>query len=388
MLYRKLGKTNENVSILGMGAMRLPVKNDDYSNIDENKSSEMLKYALDNGINYIDTAYPYHNGESEKFLGNFFEENPQYRAGTLIASKMPSWLIESQKDMDYYLNQQIEALKIGNIENMEKLDFYLLHSLKPDYWENLINKNVFEFLDNAQEEGMINYTGFSFHGEVDLFFEIIDAYDWDICQIQLNYMDEHYQAGVEGLKYAKSQNLGTVIMEPLRGGCLTQNIPEEVQEVWDMADEPKAPAEWALKYLWDYEEVDIVLSGMSDLEQVKENIAFAEQGLANSFTKNDKEIIKEVRMSYREKIVVDCTSCGYCMPCPEGVDIPKNFNILNNAYMFNDPQALQMQYTSLLTERQRASACKLCGECQKMCPQMIPIVEKLKEVRETFESEN
>lgn len=379
MLYRKLGKTNEDVSILGMGAMRLPIKNNDYGHIDEEKSSEMLKYAIDNGINYIDTAYPYHNGTSEKFLGDFFENNPQNLENTFIASKMPSWLIESQKDMDYYLDQQLNSLK------MDKIDFYLLHSLKPDYWENLVNNNVFEFLDQSKEDGKIDYAGFSFHGEIDLFFEVIDSYDWDICQIQLNYMDEHYQAGVEGLKYAKSQKLGTVIMEPLRGGCLTRNIPEDVQELWDMADDPKSPAEWGFRYLWDYEEVDIVLSGMSTLEQIKENIGFAEHGLANSFTKNDKEIIKEVRMSYREKIVVDCTSCGYCMPCPEGVDIPKNFDILNNAYMFNDPQALQMQYTSLLTERQRASACNLCGECQKMCPQMIPIVERLKEVRETFE---
>ena len=379
MLYRKLGKTNKDVSILGMGAMRLPIKNNDYGHVDEEKSSEMLKYAIDNGINYIDTAYPYHNGASEKFLGDFFENNPQNLEDTFIASKMPSWLIESQKDMYYYLDQQLNSLK------MDTIDFYPLHSLKPDYWENLVNNDVFEFLDRAKEDGKINYAGFSFHGEIDLFFEVIDSYDWDICQIQLNYMDEHYQAGVEGLKYAKSQNLGTVIMEPLRGGCLTRNIPEDVQELWDMADDPKSPAEWGFRYLWDYEEVDIVLSGMSTLEQIKENIGFAEHGLANSFTKNDKEIIKEVKMSYRENIAVNCTSCGYCMPCPEGVDIPKNFDILNNAYMFNDPPALQMQYNSLLTERQLASACKSCGECQKMCPQMIPIVERLKEVRETFE---
>jgi uncharacterized protein len=381
MLYRKLGKTNENVSILGMGAMRLPVKNENYGDIDELKSSEMLKYALDNGINYIDTAYPYHNGASEKFLGRFFEKYPSYLEDAFIASKMPSWLIESQKDMDHYLEQQLNSLK------MEKIDFYLLHSLKPDYWENLLKNDVFEFLDSAVEEGKIKYTGFSFHGEIDLFFEVVDSYEWDICQIQLNYMDENHQAGVEGLKYAKSQNLGTVIMEPLRGGCLTRNIPEDVQEIWNLADEPKTPPEWGFKYLWDYEDIDIVLSGMSTLEQIEENIGFAESGLKNSFTKNDKEIIKEVKMAYRENIAVDCTSCGYCMPCPEGVDIPKNFNILNNAYMFNDPNGLKMQYMSLLTEKQRASSCKMCGECQKMCPQMIPITEKLKEVVDTFEND-
>jgi hypothetical protein len=379
MLYRELGKTGKNVSILGMGAMRLPVINDVPEKINQKKTTEMLKYALDNGINYIDTAYPYHHGESEKFLGRFFEDNPKYKKDTSIASKMPSWLINNQEDMYYYLEKQLKDLK------METIDFYLLHSLKPDYWENLINNNVLEFLDKIVEEKKVKYVGFSFHGEIELFFEIIDDYEWDICQIQLNYMDEYHQAGVEGLKYAKSKGVGTVIMEPLRGGCLTRNIPNEVQEIWDWAEDPKTPAQWGLKYLWDYEEVDIVLSGMSSLEELKENIGYATNGHPHSLTKNDKEIIKEVKMSYREKIYIDCNSCGYCMPCPEGLDIPKNFDILNNAYMFNDPDGLKMQYQSLLTEKQRASACTACGQCQEMCPQLIPIIEKLKEVSDTFE---
>jgi predicted aldo/keto reductase-like oxidoreductase len=379
VLYRELGSTQKEVSILGFGAMRLPTLNGQYSAIDEEKASEMLKYAIEDGVNYIDTAYPYHDGKSEVFLGNFFKENPELKEEAYIATKMPSWLITKREDMGYYLEKQLENLKTENI------DFYLLHSLKPDYWGNLKKLGVLEFLDSAKEKGIIKYAGFSFHGEVDLFMEIIDAYPWDVCQIQFNYMDENYQAGREGLRYAADQGMGTIIMEPLRGGCLARNIPPEVQEIWELADEPKNPAEWALKYIWDYPEVNVVLSGMSTREQVQENIQFAADGYANSFSRNDKEIIKEVKMAYREKIVIDCNECGYCMPCPQGVNIPRNFSYLNYAHMFNDPHGPQMQYYALMNEEERASNCSECEECKNICPQMIHINEKLKDVVKTFE---
>ncbi|MBU4534363.1 MAG: aldo/keto reductase [Euryarchaeota archaeon] len=380
MLYRKLGSTGINVSILGFGVMRLPL--DGNGAIDQDKSSSMLKFAIENGLNYIDTAFPYHDGQSEIFLGNFFERYPELKKKVYISTKLPTWLINRPEDMDYYLKRQMENLKV------DKIDFYLLHSLNKDYWKNLMKFNVLDFLDSAVAEGKINYTGFSFHDEFDIFLEILDSYSWDVCQIQFNFMDENYQAGREGLRYAASQGLGTIIMEPLRGGCLTRNIPEDIMEIWEMADEPKKPVEWALQYVWDYPETNVVLSGMSSFSQVQENMKLASKAQASSLTKNDYEIIKEVRRSYREKIVIDCTSCGYCMPCPEGVDIPKNFNIYNTYKMFDDDNGIKTHYHGLLKENQRASQCKemeACGKCNNICPQMIPIPQTLQKVKKAFE---
>ncbi len=380
MLYRKLGYTGIDVSILGFGVMRLPLNGN--GTIDQDKSSSMLKFAIENGLNYIDTAFPYHNGQSEIFLGNFFESYPELKKKVYISTKLPTWLINKPEDMDYYLKRQMENLKV------DKIDFYLLHSLNKDYWENLMKFNVLDFLDSAVAEGKINYTGFSFHDEFDIFLEILDSYSWDVCQIQFNYMDENYQAGREGLKYAASQGVGTIIMEPLRGGCLTRNIPEDIMEIWEMADEPKKPVEWALQYVWDYPETNVVLSGMSSFSQLQENMKLASKARANSLTKNDYEIIKEIRRTYREKIVIDCTSCGYCMPCPEGVDIPKNFNMYNTYKMFDNDNGIKTHYRGLLKENQRASKCKgaeACGKCNNICPQMILIPQILQKVKNAFE---
>lgn len=377
MLYRKLGTTGEEISILGFGCMRLPVINGNYEHVDEEKAKNMLCYAIDNGVNYLDTAYPYHNGASETFLGKVLTD--EYREKVHLATKIPSWLIDKKEDLDYYLNIQLERLQT------ETIDFYLVHSLNKNYWPRLEKAGVFEFLDDLKSDGIIKYNGFSFHDDLEFFFEIIDSYDWDICQIQYNYMDENYQAGREGLRYAASQGIGTVIMEPLRGGFLANNIPNEVQSVWDMAEVSRKPAEWALKYLWNNTEVDTVLSGMSTLDQMKENIAFAKDGYPNSLTEDEEYLIKEVRMVYREKISVNCTACGYCMPCPSGVNIPDCFMQLNYAEMFNDPESAKMHYMTLLKDEEKASSCTECGECQMTCPQMIDIKEKLKEVVKTFE---
>lgn len=355
--------------------MRLPLIN---NKINQDESSKMLKYAIENGLNYIDTGYSYHDKESEVFLGNFFEKHPQLREKVYVATKLPSWLINKKDDLDYYLELQMKKLKV------DKIDFYLLHSLKKDYWKNLNKYGVLDFLDSALEEGKIKYTGFSFHDEFDLFLEIMDAYPWDICQIQLNYMDEHYQAGVEGLKYAASQGIGTVIMTPLLGGCLTRNIPEKVHKLWDMADNSRSPVEWALQYLWDFPEVNVVLSGMSSFIQLKENMVIATKSYPNSLTKNDHEIIKEVRRIYREKIVVNCNSCGYCMPCPQGVNIPQNFNIYNISKMHSHDHVITGHYQGLLEDFERADKCSQCGECVNFCPQLINIPKTLQEVKQTF----
>jgi uncharacterized protein len=377
MLYRKLGSTGEEVSILGLGCMHLPVINGQYNKVDIDSSITLIQKAIDNGINYLDTAYPYHNGQSETVIAEALKGG--YREKVFIADKLPSWLIQKRTDMDQYLEKQLERLQT------KQIDFYLLHSIKGDYWTKLESLGVLEFLDDAVKDGRIKYTGFSFHGEIELFFDVIDSYNWDICQVQYNFVDENYQAGKDGINYASSQGVGVVIMEPLRGGTLVRNVPPEVQEIWDEADVKRRPVEWALRYLWDQEEVDVVLSGMNTLEDLEENLNVAEQGLTNTLTSTEKEIIKEARLSYKGRKMVDCTQCGYCMPCPYGVNIPVNFEQLNHAYMFQDVPNSRMNYYMLLKEGERASRCTECGSCEKLCPQMVSIQKTLKKVCETFE---
>ncbi len=378
MLYRELGSTGKKVSILGLGCMRLPVKNGRYDNVDTEKAITLIRQAIDSGINYLDTAYPYHNGQSEKVIAEAMKDG--YRDNVFIADKLPSWLIQKRGDMDHYLNEQMERLQT------EQIDFYLLHSIKEDYWRNLESLGVLEFLDDAVGDGRIKYTGFSFHGELELFFEVIDSYNWDISQVQYNIVDENYQAGREGIRYASSQGVGVVIMEPLRGGVLVKTVPPEVQEIWNESPVKRSPTEWALKYLWDHEEIDVVLSGMTTSEQLNENICIAKGGLPNSLVYEENEIIREVRSAYRHRTLVDCTQCGYCMPCPSGVNIPGNFRELNHAYMFEGVENSQMNYYMLLKDGERASSCIECGECENICPQMVPIQNTLKKVKKTFEN--
>ena len=314
MLYRELGSTGEKISILGLGCMRLPVLNGQYDKIDVDNAVSLIRKAIDNGINYIDTAYPYHNGQSEIVIAEALKDG--YREKVFIADKLPSWLIQKREDMDHYLKEQLDRLQTGQI------DFYLLHSIKEDYWNNLKSLGVFEFLDDALADGRIKYTGFSFHGEIELFFDVVDSYKWDICQVQYNIVDENYQAGREGIRYASSKGVGVVIMEPLRGGTLVKTVPPEVQKIWDGAPIKRSPVEWALKYLWDQEEVDVVLSGMGTSEELEENLKLADEGFSSSLTSEERDIIQEVRAAYRERKHVNCTQCGYCMPCPSGVNIP------------------------------------------------------------------
>jgi uncharacterized protein len=377
MLYRNLGSTGEKISILGYGCMRLPVKNGQYNTVDTVNAIHLIRKAIDNGVNYIDTAYPYHNGQSEIVIADALKDG--YRDKVFISDKLPSWLIQKREDMDHYLQEQLERLQT------EQIDFYLLHSIKEDYWSKLESLGVLEFLDEAVADGRIKYTGFSFHGELELFFDVIDSYNWDLCQVQYNIVDENYQAGIEGIQYASGNGVGVVIMEPLRGGTLVKNIPNEVQDIWDESPVKRSPVEWALKYLWDKEEIDVVLSGMSNNNDLDENLMIAEKGFTNSLTPHEKDIIKDVRTVYKFRKQVDCTQCGYCMPCPHGVDIPGNFLQLNHSYMFQDIENSRMNYYMLLKDDERASKCNKCGECEKLCPQMIPIQNTLETVSKTFE---
>lgn len=379
-------RIKEELSILGFGCMRFPIIDEDITKIDEEEASKMLRYAIDNGVNYIDTAYPYHGngttkgGESEPFVGKILADG--YREKVMLASKLPSWFIEKREDMDLYLNKQLKRLQTDHI------DFYLAHALNLKYWTSYVSNGLTEFLDSAKEDGKIRYAGFSFHDDsVDLFKEIVDAYDWDFCQIQYNYLDENYQAGKEGLEYASEKGLGIVIMEPLKGGSLAVNMPPDANRVFEQTNSAKKPVDWALNWLWNHPNVHVVLSGMSTLGQVEENIRIAspdgETGLSN------KELIAvdNVKDIMNSRVQVACTACGYCMPCPHGIDIPRNFLYYNNYHRFDDKSIRansKIMYNSLLSEDQRAVNCVECGTCEPLCPQNIPIIDKLKDVADTM----
>jgi predicted aldo/keto reductase-like oxidoreductase len=374
MLYRRLGKTGEQVSILGYGCMRLPVIGGSPEKIDEKKVIELVRYAIDHRVNYVDSAYSYHGGMGEVFLGKALADG--YREKVHLATKLSCKRVNCKEDMDRFLNEQLEKLRTDCI------DFYLLHAVKKSYWEKMKKFGVIEFLERAQAAGKIKYTGFSFHDEFDVFREVVDAYPWDLCQIQFNYLDENFQAGVRGLKYAAEKGLAIVIMEPLRGGNLASHIPEEARKVWDGAKIKRTPAEWAFRYLWNYPEISVVLSGMSDMEYLKENLRIAEAGYPNSLTTEEKSRISEVSEIYRSRIRVNCTGCKYCMPCPMGVNIPRNLSYLNDIFMLDDAVNARFQYGVLLSPEEKAGNCVECGECEDVCPQNIKIREMLKEVRE------
>lgn len=380
MLYRNFGKTNEKVSTLGFGCMRLPlIPGGDATNIDEEKSIKLIRSAIDKGVNYIDTAYPYHGtgmghgGASEPFVGRALKDG--YREKVKLATKLPSWLINSRSDMDKYLNEQLERLQTDHI------DFYLVHSLNRKDWDRLKKNGIDEFLDSALKDGRIKYAGFSFHDKLDLFKEIVDYYDWSFCQIQYNYLDEEFQAGTEGLKYAAERGLGITIMEPLRGGKLVNNLPREAKEAFNEADIKRTPAEWALKWVWNHPEVSVILSGMNSMDQVEENIKIASETEAHSLTEEELKLIDKVNNIIKGKVKVNCTACGYCMPCPAGVNIPGCFSAYNNYGMFGKDET----YNIMIRRRnQEASNCVKCGKCETHCPQGISIRKELEKVNEVF----
>lgn len=376
MKYRKFGKLDWQGSVLGFGAMRLPVLDANQANVDQAESIRMIRYAIDHGVNYVDTAYPYHLGRSEPLVGLALQGG--YRQKVRLATKMPSWLIQSSNDFDRYLGEQLERLQTN------KVDFYLLHGLNKGYWPKLRDLKVFRWAEKAMADGRIGYLGFSFHDDFDVFKEIIDAYDnWTFCQMQYNYMDADYQAGTRGLKYAADKGLAVVVMEPQRGGRLSKEpLPAAVAKIWAKAKQKRTPAEWALLWVWEHTEVSVVLSGMSTMEQVKENVATADHCGPGTLTADDLALINRVEKAYRKLGPVPCTGCGYCMPCANGVEIPRIFQIYNDAIMYDDLRTARVFYRGPngLKEEQRADQCIECGECTENCPQQLPIAEWLKKV--------
>jgi len=386
MLYRPFGKTGEQVSTLGFGCMRLPVIGDRRDNIDAALATEMLHYALDRGVNYVDTAFPYHGvsfdatpGASEAFVG---EALAGYRDKVLVATKQPGWLVNERADMDGLLAGQLERLRTDHI------DCYLLHGLGASMWKKLLDLGVLEFLDKARADGRVRYAGFSFHDESAAFAPIVDAYDWDFCQIQYNFMDVDYQAGAAGLAYAADKGLAVIIMEPLKGGRLAGRVPADVQGLWDLAPVPRTPVEWALRFVWDDPRVSTLLSGMSTMEQVVENVEIAERAAARSLTAEELGLIRQAEKAYRDRTVVDCTACGYCMPCPSNIDIPFVLSCVNNASLFDDPMGEKAAYhiNVDLGNTASASECSECGQCEKACPQQLSVIEELARAVKMFES--
>ncbi|MEM2057912.1 MAG: aldo/keto reductase [Thermoproteota archaeon] len=370
MKYRRFGKLDWQVSALGFGCMRLPVIGNDHSKVDEPEAIRMIRYAIDHGVNYVDTAYPYHGGNGEIVVGKALRDG--YRERVRLATKMPIWNINSREDMDRIFDEQLKKLQT------EYVDFYLLHALNKNSWLKVKNLNVFDWAERVVSEDRIKHLGFSFHDDFEVFKEIIDAYDkWILCQIQYNYENEEVQAGTRGLKYAAGKGLAVVIMEPLLGGALA-NPPPAVKQIWDEAG--KDPVEMALQWLWNKPEVSVVLSGMSTMDQVKRNIEFASRSGVGILSDEDLKLIARVHMKYRELRPIPCTRCGYCMPCPNGVDIPENFEVYNHGVAYNAIWSARWVYNNNIPAERRASACVGCRTCEEKCPQKIKISEWMQKV--------
>lgn len=376
MLYRRMGTRGPLVSSLGLGTMRLPVVDGDEGRIDEVRAEAVVRQALEQGVNYVDTAWGYHDGTSEPFLGKVLQGS--LRDGVHLATKLPSWLVTSRDDCDRYLREQMERLRTDHI------DFYLLHALNERHWAALREVQVLEFLDEALADGRIGHAGFSFHDGPSAFSEIVEAYDWDFCLLQYNYMDVEAQQGRAGLERAAAKGMGVAVMEPLRGGQLVAQVPLEVQELFDRSGRDWSPAEWALRWVWDHDEVSIALSGMGSVEEASRNGAIADRAPAGNLSAEERRLIDEVREAYRHRINVACTGCGYCMPCPSGVDIPAVLSLYNDLSVYDSASGPRRAYSRVMSPERRASNCTACGRCEPLCPQGIAIIDELKKAHEAL----
>ncbi len=374
MLYRRFEKGNMDVSLLGLGCMRFPM--DGRGNVDEAKAIEMIRTSIDEGVNYIDTAYTYHGGLSERIIAKALKDG--YREKTLVADKLPTWLLKTEEDVRRIFFEQKERLDI------DVIDMYLVHSVTKESWDLAKKCRVLEILEELRHEGYIKYIGFSFHDEYSLFEEVIDSWDWDFCQIQLNYVDVEFQAGVKGLKYAASKNIPVVIMEPLKGGRITDRIPPAIQEIWKGAKTKRSPAHWAFLWVAQFPEILTILSGMSDMRQLYENLEMFSHKEIENVSGEDLEVIERAGDLYRSLIKHQCTGCKYCLPCPKGVAIPNIIRYLNDWYAFDNNPRLKGEYNTWLDPEEQAANCVSCGQCEKACPQHLPIMEIMHEADGIF----
>lgn len=361
--------TGDELSLLGYGGMRFPMSAD--GKIDREKSEPILIEAASLGINYFDTAYVYHDGESETFMGEVFERNG-LRGSINLATKLPSWLVESPGDMDRLLDEQLAKLRT------DRIDYYLLHALSCDHWPRLRDMGAMDFLARAKADGRVRHAGFSFHDSADLFPKILREGDWDFCQIQYNVIDTNFQAGLLGLQTAYRMGVGVVVMEPLHGGLLAKPFPEELAVEAKRAGALDSPAALALRWLWSQREVGTVLSGMTRMEDLIENAAVADSGFAETLDEAERSLVKKWAAWLEGRKGTPCTGCKYCLPCPGGVNIPQMLRLYNDAVL-DDPAAARALMIRLTDAGEHAGNCTACGKCEPLCPQGIPVAERLKE---------
>lgn len=376
MRYKKFRRFDKQFPILGIGTMRLPEKEiDGKMRIDAATAIQMIRYAIDNGAYYIDTAKPYNNGESEKVVGMALKDG--YRDKALLVTKLTPWQVNKEKDLENILNEQLQNLQV------EYVDIYLLHYLTKTNWKKFLDLNVLSFLEKMKQQGKIKHIGFSFHDDYELFKEIIDYYDWDICQVQMNILDADHQATLKGIKYAGEKGIPVSIMEPLKGGRLVSNIPDDVMKIWNEADVKRSPVEWAFRWLCSFPEIAVILSGVSNMDQLKQNLEIMENIQDEEMSTAELKVIDDVVKAYKSEVKVACTSCRYCMPCPHSVDIPVVFNLYNEASILKDCRQSLMDYWNMVIAKgSGANECTKCGSCMKKCPQGLNIPLLLKKAHQ------
>ncbi len=379
MQYRMLGKTGLEVSLLGFGFMRLPcsshtIDGKSTKEVDIEKTEKLFNKALELGINYFDTASTYHGGQSEKILGELIAKKNN-RKNLIITTKMPCSRITATEHFEKFFAQQLEALQTDYI------DLYLMHSLNKSRWEFMKKLGALEFLEQKKKEGAIKHIGFSFHDDFKTLVEIVEEYpNFEVAQIQLNYIDTVIQAGIKGYNYLIEKGLAVLVVEPLKGGTLAQNIPQEIKEIWESAEIKRSPAEWGMRWIFDKEGVSCALSGMNTLEQLEENARIADIHVVNSLTEKDIQLYKKAKAKLLELAPIQCTGCKYCMPCGHSVDIPNMFSLYNQLVMFKNKNWVAKQYATALQNKEGATHCRSCKKCSRKCPQGIEVPTQLHRV--------
>ena len=373
MQYVPFGHHGFSVSRLGFGCMRLPTRKEgDQDVLDEQRAIALVRRGVDGGISYIDTAYAYHNGQSETLLAKALKDG--YRERVTLTTKLATWAVNEEKDMNRLLDEQLRKLDVAY------LDFYILHALNHDSFAKMQSFHYQDFFRQALKDGRIRYTGFSFHDDNAVFHQIMDDFDgWDMAQIQFNYLDDEHQATEEGLRYAGKRGVPVVVMEPLRGGALA-NPPENVKARMAKNGGRRSAAEWAFAYAADYPEVAVILSGMSNETQLEDNLRIFDRLAPGCLTDAEREQIKGFKQAYLSRMKVGCTGCSYCVPCPQDVRIPAIFRAYNEASMFDHPEAFRSRYAGMIENGGDASRCVGCGRCEKLCPQHLPIPELLAKI--------
>lgn len=379
MQYRQIRKTGDEISALGFGAMRLPLKN---GKIDRKKARELIYHAIDNGVNFIDTAYLY--GDSESFLGEILTD--EIKSKVKICTKLPAINVRKYEDMEKILAEQLERLQLDTI------DYYLIHAIDLKAFNRLVKRDLIRFIEKAKSEGKIKHIGFSYHGPNEEFEEVLEGYDWDIVMVQYNYFDGNIQASIEGMEHAASKGMGILVMEPLKGGILAGKMPNDAEEIFKKADPNKSNAQWALEWVLNNGNVTSVLSGMNTFDQLNDNLDIASKTTPLSMSFEEMETVELVKRVMRDSLKINCSTCGYCMPCPQGVNIPVCMKIYNEKYLFehngfiNQSLIDYYQYVGgIMGSQGNAGLCNGCGKCLRKCPQKLDIIDELKTVRKEFE---